>query len=386
MLVPNRHGSGDLYRYGYQGQEKDDEIKGEGNSLNYTFRMHDPRVGRFFTKDPLTHKYAYYSPYQFAGNKVIQFVELEGLEEGPSGAMSCAGTLNFAYNIGGKGKSNFKLGIGFSAMANGSIGNAAGQAGLNFSASLGNGGLTSRYGNRSSDIMFEYIISPSATVGVLNQNTSIMPVNYLHGNATTALENPMKYSFMWALNFHKGTHNRDQRTATYGIRIGGFSLNVLEDHHAWKGADGEDRYWTGSGNLNYQFPDGTMMTIGTDTYTGNSNNKGDTAESLCDYEVGGLTKTITKKGLTFYWANQEQNDDSMGLPRGYNQSLNNAQTYLQVSSSRGIIRMTSTGPANFWSQNTIHDFLSPNFHHFKSADSKNKWEVYFAQMLNFNLP
>ncbi|PTD14272.1 hypothetical protein C6N29_07415 [Flavobacterium columnare] len=46
--------------------------------------MHDPRIGRFFAIDPLTHKYPWYSPYQFAGNKVIQFVELEGLEEGDS--------------------------------------------------------------------------------------------------------------------------------------------------------------------------------------------------------------------------------------------------------------------------------------------------------------
>ncbi len=82
MLVPNRHGSSESYRYGFQGQEKDDEVKGEGNSLNYTFRMHDPRVGRFFAVDPLAGKYPWYSPYQFAGNKVIQFIELEGLEEG----------------------------------------------------------------------------------------------------------------------------------------------------------------------------------------------------------------------------------------------------------------------------------------------------------------
>ena len=82
MLVPNRHKAvDDGYRYGFQGQEKDDEIKGEGNSLNYTFRMHDPRVGRFFTVDPLTKKYPWYTPYQFSGNKVIQFIELEGLEE-----------------------------------------------------------------------------------------------------------------------------------------------------------------------------------------------------------------------------------------------------------------------------------------------------------------
>ena len=80
MLVPNRH-SVDDYRYGFQGQEKDDEIKGgKGNSLNYTFRMHDPRVGRFFATDPLAISYPFYSPYAFSGNRVIDAVELEGKE------------------------------------------------------------------------------------------------------------------------------------------------------------------------------------------------------------------------------------------------------------------------------------------------------------------
>jgi len=80
MLVPNRHKDTKEYRYGFQGQEKDDELKGEGNSMNYTFRMHDPRIGRFFATDPLAPKYPFYSPYQFSGNRVIDLVELEGLE------------------------------------------------------------------------------------------------------------------------------------------------------------------------------------------------------------------------------------------------------------------------------------------------------------------
>ena len=58
----------------------DNELKGEGNSLNYEYRMHDPRVGKFFAVDPLTGKYPYFSPYQFSGNRVIDMVELEGLE------------------------------------------------------------------------------------------------------------------------------------------------------------------------------------------------------------------------------------------------------------------------------------------------------------------
>ncbi len=68
------------YRYGFQGQEKDDEIKGEGNSVNYKYRMHDVRIGRFFAVDPMYKEYSYYSPYVFSGNEVIAAVELEGLQ------------------------------------------------------------------------------------------------------------------------------------------------------------------------------------------------------------------------------------------------------------------------------------------------------------------
>jgi RHS repeat-associated protein len=80
QLVPNRHGSSSSYRYGFQGQEKDDELKGEGNSMNYTFRMHDPRVGRFFARDPLQKSYPWNSPYAFSENRVIDGIELEGRE------------------------------------------------------------------------------------------------------------------------------------------------------------------------------------------------------------------------------------------------------------------------------------------------------------------
>ena len=84
MLVPNRHHSYEHidYRYGFQGQEKDDELKGKGNSINYTFRMHDPRVGRFFAVDPLEKEYPFYSPYAFSGNRVLDAKEIEGKEPG----------------------------------------------------------------------------------------------------------------------------------------------------------------------------------------------------------------------------------------------------------------------------------------------------------------
>jgi len=78
-LMPGRW-SGTDYRYGFQNQEMDNEIKGHGNSLNYKFRMHDPRLGRFFAVDPLSDSYPHNSPYAFSENRVTDGIELEGLE------------------------------------------------------------------------------------------------------------------------------------------------------------------------------------------------------------------------------------------------------------------------------------------------------------------
>lgn len=79
MLQPNRSG-GESYRYNFQGQETDDEVKGKGNSSNFKYRMSDNRLGRFFAIDPLTANYPHNSPYAFSENDVIRAVELEGGE------------------------------------------------------------------------------------------------------------------------------------------------------------------------------------------------------------------------------------------------------------------------------------------------------------------
>jgi hypothetical protein len=80
MLLPNRHGNSSDYRYGFQNQEVDNEIKGEGNSVNFKYRMADVRLNRFFAVDPLEGKFPWWSPYQFSGNRLLDAVELEGKE------------------------------------------------------------------------------------------------------------------------------------------------------------------------------------------------------------------------------------------------------------------------------------------------------------------
>ena len=68
------------YRYGFNGQEKDDEIKGSGSSYDFLFRIYDPRLGRFLSTDPLEMEYPWNSPYAFAENRPIDGIDLEGKE------------------------------------------------------------------------------------------------------------------------------------------------------------------------------------------------------------------------------------------------------------------------------------------------------------------
>jgi hypothetical protein len=51
---------------------------------DYGFRIYKPELGKFLSVDPLTQSYPWYTPYQFAGNKPIQYVDVDGLEEGMS--------------------------------------------------------------------------------------------------------------------------------------------------------------------------------------------------------------------------------------------------------------------------------------------------------------
>jgi RHS repeat-associated protein len=79
MKMPGRNNNSAGYRYQGQGQEEDNEFT-EG-FLSFEYRVHDPRIGRFLSVDPLRKKYPYNSNYAFSENSVIAFIELEGLEK-----------------------------------------------------------------------------------------------------------------------------------------------------------------------------------------------------------------------------------------------------------------------------------------------------------------
>jgi RHS repeat-associated protein len=73
MLMPGRTIQLQNYRYGFNGMEKDDEIKGVGKSYTSTFRQYDPRLCRWLGLDPRMQKYTDFSPYNAFLNSPIYF-------------------------------------------------------------------------------------------------------------------------------------------------------------------------------------------------------------------------------------------------------------------------------------------------------------------------
>ncbi|MBS1663436.1 MAG: hypothetical protein JST68_20505 [Bacteroidetes bacterium] len=83
MIMPGRNvtaaGAGN-YRYGFNGKENDNEVKGVGDQIDYGMRVYDPRVGKFLSVDPLSRNFPQLTPYQYAGNTPIKFIDLDGAE------------------------------------------------------------------------------------------------------------------------------------------------------------------------------------------------------------------------------------------------------------------------------------------------------------------
>ena len=76
------------YRFGFQGSEKDNEFKGDGNSYTTEFRQLDPRLGRWLSVDALYYKSPDWTPYRFGFNNPIYINDISGLFESKDDAKS----------------------------------------------------------------------------------------------------------------------------------------------------------------------------------------------------------------------------------------------------------------------------------------------------------
>jgi len=74
MPMPGRFIASNKYRYGFNGKERDDEVKRLGNSYDFGARIYDPRLGRWFSVDPLAAKFPFSSPYIYADDNPIYYI------------------------------------------------------------------------------------------------------------------------------------------------------------------------------------------------------------------------------------------------------------------------------------------------------------------------
>ncbi|MDP1726285.1 MAG: RHS repeat-associated core domain-containing protein [Bacteroidota bacterium] len=62
----------------FNGKESDDELKGNGNSLDFGARIYDPRLGRFLSNDPRSKDLPSWSPYMHALDNPISVMDEDG--------------------------------------------------------------------------------------------------------------------------------------------------------------------------------------------------------------------------------------------------------------------------------------------------------------------
>ena len=111
MTMPGRTFSAGAYRYGFNGKENDKDA-GEGIQ-DYGMRIYDNRLGKFLSVDPLFNRYAFYSPYHFAGNTPIQAIDVDGGEPQAIIGFFVGAIIEIGTQIIGNGFDNLKDGKPF---------------------------------------------------------------------------------------------------------------------------------------------------------------------------------------------------------------------------------------------------------------------------------
>lgn len=76
--MPGRNYNDTAFRFGFNNKEKDNEIKAVANSVDFGSRIYDPRLARWLSVDPSEKRIPSFSPYHFASNNPIRFLDPDG--------------------------------------------------------------------------------------------------------------------------------------------------------------------------------------------------------------------------------------------------------------------------------------------------------------------
>ena len=109
FFISEEKSSAGVYRYSFNGMEKDDEVKGNGNHLDFGARCFDSRLGRFLSIDAHAKNYPAISPYVFVGNGPLNAIDPDGNDIIVLFASDAAGTAGHGAVLIGSEKEGWSL-------------------------------------------------------------------------------------------------------------------------------------------------------------------------------------------------------------------------------------------------------------------------------------
>jgi hypothetical protein len=178
--------------------------------------VHDARIGRFLSVDPLTPDYPHNSPYAFSEDVVINAVELEGLEK-----VEVNGQVSGSVTVG----KNPQVRI----TATGTLGYTGDRSQFKADASLSvyKGGLgTSRMDNGTE---FDISGNITGTIGSRELST-LLPQYTLNSETRSAIDNPFKFSGTYGKMFNYNSATSEVTSqGIVGFRIGAVGVSSSND-------------------------------------------------------------------------------------------------------------------------------------------------------------
>lgn len=252
-IAARAYASGE-YRFGFNGQESVDEIKGIKSHYTAQFWEYDPRVVTRWNQDPV--KAAWESPYVISRNNPIALNDPDG-DCSTCPPPSVSGNITARINIGGTGGASGSIGFGLGV---------TGQTGSNFalgggaSGSFNFGGLGSS--SHTPDMRFDFGLTLTGTVG--SGTAGPQSLQTINSQIPSGIMNTFQRSGTFGANLILGSDNRNQGTGYLGFRRGDFSAGHSNDFFFGM----TDHYWGAETNIKIGSETGPNMAIWNEVYNG----------------------------------------------------------------------------------------------------------------------